>query len=335
MTIKDIAKLAGTSVATVSRVINGDARVAQATKQSVLLVIEQTGFTPNFVGRNLRRAKSGKILVIVPTTTNPFFSKILRGIEQRALESDYTVLVGVSQLNNELERKFLDMLITKQVDGVISFFSTIDKQELSEIARKLPYVECCEFSGCANVSHTFVDNEAAACDAVNYLVSYGHKRIAMISGKYYRSSEGLRATGYKRALAEAGLEFDPHLVEYGNYTYDGAALCCEKLLAQKNPPTAFFTVSDSTAAGTIKCLLEHGYKVGSDVDVIGFDNASIATMFIPSITSVSQPRFELGSTSFDLLLEKIQEINAISKTIILPHSLVVRESTGNKPLRSV
>lgn len=330
MTIKDIAKLAGVSVATVSRVINDDPGVAEKLRAKVLQVIKETNYVPNTVGRNLRKSKSDMILVMLPTLSNPFYAKILKGIEKRASENDYGILVSVTHHESRIEKKYLKMLQMKQADGVISLFSTLKAEELNELARQYPVVQCCEYTEGAQLPYVMIDNKKAAYEATKYFIAKGHKKIGMISGSFYESSEKAREQGYKDALLEAGLPFDGSYIFKSNYKPEGAMDTCRELLALPEPPTAILTVSDTLAIGAIKYLKSVGVKVGKEIDVIGFDNASITRVYDPTISTVSQPRFDLGTVSVDLVIEKINNLQAVNKGIILPHELILRESTGTE-----
>lgn len=331
MTIKDIAKLSGTSIATVSRVINNDSRVGKDLKQRVLAVIKATNYIPNTMGRNLRKSKSEMILVMLPTLSNPFYSKILKGIEERASELGYGVFLTVTHLQWKIEKKYLEMVKTKQVDGVISLFTKLSIDEIDELASKYPFVQCCEYTEGAKLPYVMIDNQKAAYAAVNYFISHGHKKIGMISGSFYENSEKSRENGYKTALLDAGLPFDENYIIKSNYKPENGMEICKKLLNYPQPPTAILTVSDSLAIGAIKYLKTANINVGGNIEIIGFDNASITKVYDPSISSVSQPRYALGKVSVDLLVEKINDLSVVNKGVILPYELILRESTRRNP----
>lgn len=330
MTIKDVAKVAGVSVATVSRVINNDSSVSETTIEKVNKAIKETNYIPNTVGRNLRKSKSEMILVMLPTLSNPFYSKILRGIEERATEQGFGILISVTHHDVKLERKYLKMLTTKQVDGAITLFSQLSLKEINDLSSTYPFVQCCEYTEDAKLSYVMIDNQKAAYEATRYFISRGHKSIGMISGSFYASSEKLREQGYKEALLGEGVAFDEKYIMKSNYKPESGMALCKALLELDPSPTAIIAVSDTLAIGAIKHLKSVGLEAGKDVEVIGFDNASIATLYEPSISTVAQPRYDLGTTSVELVLEKIHNLKSVNKKIILPHEILFRESTSYK-----
>ena len=330
MNIKDVARVAGVSVATVSRVINQDKGVSEATIERVKKAIAETHYIPNTFGRNLRKTKSDMILVLFPTLSNPFYSTILKGIEDRAAELGYGILICVTHHDDAVEKKYLNMLRTKQVDGVISLYSTMAKKEINDLAVDFPFVQCCEYTDGAKVSYVMIDNKRAAEEATRYFIEKGHKNIGMISGNFYLSSEAQREEGYREALKSAGIPFRPEYIRKSNYRPESGMETCRELLELENPPTAILAVSDMLAIGAIRYLTSVGMEAGKGVEVIGFDNASIARFYVPSISTVAQPRYDLGTTSVDLIVEKIVSLRSITKKIILPHELIFRESTSGE-----
>lgn len=327
MTIKDIAKLCNTSVATVSRVINNDPKVADLTRKKILAVIEEQHFVPNVTGRNLRTQKCNKILILIPTMANQFFARILEGINDKAEEYGYDTLVGITNLDETRELKYLDMLRTKDVDGCISFFNTLSAEQITELAGDYPFVQCCEPTLRANISSVVVNNKQAIYEVCSEFIAEGHKTIGMLSGNYYKYSEQSRETGYKEALIEHGLKVDESLIIKNFYRYKDGSDGVRELMKRKNPPTAIICASDSLALGAINELKLLGKNPGKDIKVIGFDNTSITSYFSPTISSVAQPRYDLGQEAFKLLYEKLQDNNSPYKKILLPHRIVHRDST--------
>jgi DNA-binding LacI/PurR family transcriptional regulator len=309
--------------------------VSPETREKVESAIAETGYVPNFLGRNLRVSKTHKILIILPTVDNPFYSEIMEAIQEEATHSEYTILIGVTNEDPILETKYMDMLTTKQVDGAITFLSKYDKESLSQWASQYPLVQCCEYTEGAQITNISVDNEQGAFDAVSYLVRKGHTKIGAIGGQLYFASESERTAGYKRALRQAGIDFKPEYCYVADYTPEGGFRGAKALMALEDPPTALFAYGDTMALGAIKALSDMGKIVVGrkdgerNVAVIGFDDIQLAGMISPTISSVYQPKYELGKRSFRLLMEQINKgpENKEFYSIKLMHKLVIRESS--------
>ena len=331
MNIKDIAALAETSVATVSRVINNDDYVSDETRRRVLEVIESTGYKPNLVGRALRSQRSGKILVLMPSISNPYYSRVLQGVEHRASAHGYDTLACITHRDPASESRYLDLVRTKQVDGAISFTITMPEDKLVRFAAKYPYVQCGARTIGSSISYTCIDNVAASQEAIEYFIQPGHARIAFVNGWFDRPYEQDREAGYKTALQKHGIPFREEYLRGCDYNYTGGFDACRELMALPEPPTAIFTSSDQTAAGVTKYLLKIGKMPGKDVDVIGFDGTYLSDMCTPAISSVSQPGYDMGKTAFDLLYERICDPKAITKHVVMSHTLAHRETTHPLP----
>lgn len=328
MNIKDIAEICGLSVATISRVINNDPRVADSTRKKVLSVIEKHNFMPNITGRSLRTQKSNKILVLLPTMDNQFYTSIIEGIQDKAEEKNYATLVAVTNLDQTKELKYLDMLKMNHVDGCISLFNTLDPEKINQLSSKFPFVQCCEKTIGADVSNVVIDNETAVFETTSEFIKNGHNTIAFISGDYYKYSERSREAGFRRAHQQADMFLDEKLIIKHFYKYTDGADAVKYLMHLEKMPTAIVCASDSLAIGAISELKKNDYKVGKDIFVIGFDNTSITEFYNPSISSIAQPRYELGQEAFNLLHQKLINIHSTNKKIILPYKIIHRESTG-------
>lgn len=329
MNIKDIAKLSGTSVASVSRVLNNDPRVTDATKQKIRKVIDETGYKPNYVGRSLRKRASKKLLIMLPTISNPFYSEIVEGFDNKAMSENFGVLLAVTHRKAEIERKYYDLLFTKQVDGVASFIPVISYEEINAISKEYPFVACCWNGGPeVNANYVCIDNEKAVYDAVKHLLELGHTRIALLNGNYReRLYEHEREKGYVSALESMNIPVRKEYMLICNYDYQSAYNKAAKLMALPEPPTAIMTLSDERAAGVVKYLNENGLTPGVDVDVVGFDNNVVSKVTTPEITTISQPRYEIGQSAAELLINQIRDNTKPFKGIIMSHQLIIREST--------
>ncbi|GHV44601.1 catabolite control protein A [Synergistales bacterium] len=327
MKIKDIATLSGTSVATVSRVMNDDPRVRPVTRQKVLEVITSTGYKPNYMGRNLRKLKSNVILALVPTLANQIYARLLHGVEEKAMEYGYELVITVTHRKSEIEKKQLDMLYTKEADGAITFMSFLDDEYLEATAQKFPLVLCSGTSQCDSLSYTCINNEEAAYDATRHLLKLGHRFIARLNSTFSPIYEEERKKGFRRAMEEAGLQIDSCYLFNDGYSYHDGYAYTQKLMELPAPPTAILAFSDTIAAGCIKYLVDHGIRPGIDVDVMGFDNIDLGEIITPSLSTISMPLHELGEIAFDLLRDKMENIHSMRKGIIVDHKLVLRDST--------
>lgn len=328
MNIKKIAELAGVSTATVSRVINDSPRVSAKVREQVQKVIDEQRFFPNYVGRNLRQLHTKKILVTIPHASSPFYGNVLNGIEERANEQGYDVLVMVTGQAVERERRALGLLQTKQVDGAVLCAPSLDISELHELARQYPLaLACIGLDGSpVPISNATIDSSRAIYDMVQHCIDQGRRRVALMRGIADTSIDIVAEQGYRNALEHNGIDYCESLNKTGTPGFTGEAMCAD-LMALPSPPDAIVTISDQLAIGCVRHLLRSGRIPGEDVDVVGFHDSPIASLFIPALSTLSQPMQQIGATSFDLLHEKMEDIQALEKTIILPHRLIFRETT--------
>jgi LacI family repressor for deo operon, udp, cdd, tsx, nupC, and nupG len=326
-TIKDVANLAGVSVATVSRVLNEEKNVKLSTKRNVEQAIEALNYSPNLLGRHLRKNKTKNVLVLLPTISGPFYSAVIKGIQACAEKEAYQIMIAITDSDVGKEERSIKMLETKLVDGLILFAPQVCKERLETLAKNYPLVQCCEYIEGAQVSVVSIDNLQAAYDATCYFLNLGHEKIAMITSKVVCPSSKLREQGFRKALLDHNKVLKEEYILHTDYTYTAGMEATKKLLQGAEPPTAIFATSDSLAIGAIKAAVQMGIKVGEEIDIIGFDDTSIAKMYQPAITTVTQPRFKIGEVAMSLLLEKINDLHLTTEFVTLPHELVVRDST--------
>lgn len=326
-TIKEVTKAAQVSVATVSRVLNHDRNVAPQTRERVMEVIARTGYTPNVLGRNLRKRNTDRILVLIPSLSNQFLSGVIRGMESEARERGLQVMISATHNDSDAERGYLELLQNRSVDGMILLGSTLPEEELSCHAQRYPLVMCSEWKEGTTLSAAGIDNFQAGFDAVTALLTGGRRKIAMVSNETVDSAR-LRTAGYRAALEKAGIPCEEaYIVNHYEYTYRAGMRACRKLMELPEPPDAIFAVSDELAAGVCKELLSREMVPGREVDVFGFDNTTMSRVVTPSISTVSQPRKKIGETAVMLLAEKMEDPSAPSRIVQLPHELILREST--------
>ena len=327
-TIDDVARLAGVSVATVSRVINNSDAVRKSTADKVRGAIGQLSYTPNLAARNLRRNESRIVMMLAPNFTNPYYTHILSGICDMSRELGYISLVYNTYDTVSLNRESLVKLIEEnRVDGTITLGCNKDDEWINDFKDEYPIVQCSEYARNADVPHISVDNFRAANESVNYLMSLGHKRIGFMGSSNDFISTKLRYEGYCKALADAGLSLRSEYVVNGSvdYSFQSGKAAAEKLLSLNERPTAIFCVSDVLALGTIAQAHEMGIDVPEQLSVTGFDDVDYTTMFHPHLTTVKTPCYELGQQAMKMLQQYMQK-NTFERHVFLPHEFIERES---------
>lgn len=329
--IKEIAKAANVSPATVSRVLHNPELVSEAKRTQVLEVIKRTGYTPNSLGVSLRKAKTHKLVAIIPDVISAFNYPVIRAIESLALEKGYSLLLGDTQEQESRERSFAAMARSRQADGIFLFCSRMpfDIDPDITLAEQLPpIVNACEMVDMPGLPKVNIDNQQAAKDATEYLLSLGHRRIGIVAGNLNTPSTIERLAGFKAALASAGVAFDPQLVEAANYSLAQATRATNTLLSCPEPPTALFAFSDEMAMSCIAAATERGLRIPTDLSVMGFDNISYSAFMNPSLTTMAQPMAEIGRKCMELILPQLEGEPMVESSHILPHELIVRNSTG-------
>ncbi len=329
ITIKDVAKAAGVSVATVSRVLNGSANVSDSAIKAVNNTINQLGYSPNFLGRNLRKRETNRILVIQPSSEHSLYAKIIAGIQETAALSGYDIITAISNNTPEAEDRHLNMLYNRTVDGAVLLGTTLDAGKINALAGSYNIALCGESVDGANVLTVVVDDEKGAYDAAKTLINKGHKKIAIVSAGDASSSSREREKGFFAALSDNGIEIRNEYVYRGDYEYENAALAVRSFMSLSDKPTAIFAVSDNLAAGVIRESANMGLQVGKGLAVIGFDDITWCERFVPSISSVAQPCAEMGRLVAEKLLGNIKNGNRDSCRYTLGHKIIMRESTGD------
>lgn len=326
-TMKDVAQLAGVSTATVSRALMSPDKVSEATKKRVEEAVVEAGYAPNSLARNLRRNESKTIVAIVPDICDPYYTEIIRGIEDAATDNGYLVLLGDSGRQKRRESSFVNLVFTKQCDGMLLLGTDlpfgISKSEQKYLP---PMVMACEFSPELELPTVHIDNLTSAFKAVNYLTQMGHKRIAQISGPTSAFLCQFRHQGYQQALRRVGLEMKPDYCVEGDFSFVSGAQALQRLLELPQPPTAIFCHNDLMAIGVIQEAKKQGLKVPEDLSVVGFDDITFAQYCDPPLTTVSQPRYEIGHQAMMMLLDRLRGHEVRAGSILLDTELIVRDS---------
>jgi LacI family repressor for deo operon, udp, cdd, tsx, nupC, and nupG len=329
--IQDVAKLADVSTATVSRALAMPERVSPEARARVLEAIAKTGYVPNPAARTLRSQKTYMVLVVLPDLSNTFFSKILRGIEETLFEAGYGMIISDLDGSPEKEAHFAAFTAAGRVDGAIllngHLFGQSREGEGQPARITIPLVALCEAIPAADIPQIEIDNRTAACRMTQHLASLGHRRIAYVSGPASNSLERDRFQGFKDGLETAGLAFDPALVLPGDYTIEAGVRAGHDLVARSTRPTAVFCTSDEMAIGLMRTLFSAGLRVPEDISVAGFDDIEFAAVAEPPLTTMHQPRRELGQAAASVLIDLLQG-RPSPKLIRLETELVIRSSVA-------
>jgi LacI family repressor for deo operon, udp, cdd, tsx, nupC, and nupG len=327
--IKDIAAKAGVSIATVSHAFRNPARVSDATREKVLATAREVGYSPNRLAASLRTSRSGNIVAIIPDIANGFNSAIIKAIEKVAHTNGYSVLLGDTQGMADREREFASMTRSQQADGIVLMSHRVpfDAAANGRWVGLPPMVSACEYSGYDDFPSTGIDDRKAAIDATRHLIDYGHRDIALITGEIETSSSRDRVKGFRDAMSDAGLPVRARLIMTGEYSASWGERATALLLQRKVRPTAIFCFSDEIALGSMFALRQQGFNVPRDMSVMGFDNIQFAAYFAPPLTTVAQPREEIGKLAADLLFDLINGISPARMRHVLEHQLVIRDST--------
>jgi LacI family repressor for deo operon, udp, cdd, tsx, nupC, and nupG len=324
-TVKEIAAAAKVSVATVSRALQRPELVSEKTRERINEVVKRLGYTPNALARNLRTARTRLIVALLPDIANPFFSEVIRGIEQVAYEKGYSVLLGETQSNLVREQAYADMVAARQVDGMITMFHRVPAIPMDG---RLPLVNACEYVKDSAISSVYVDNVAAAEAAIDYLVALGHRDIAFIAGPSSSPICVDREQGYHLALKRAGIAVDPALTAVGDFSIEAGERAIEMFRTQGRTFSAVFCSNDEMAIGAMRALSSAGLRIPEDVSVIGFDDIRFSRYTTPPLTTLSQPKNALGREAMTMLIEILNDPTVPPRKRVLSAELVVRGSTG-------
>lgn len=323
-TISDVADYAKVSVATVSRVLNNKANIKSDTKERVYQAIAELNYT---VPATCGNAKKRLLLMITPKITNPFYSSIFDGATKTANKNGYQLLICQSSHDN-LTMKDLESIILEEATAGIILLQRLSDETLTKLAAQYPVVQCCEYNENCDVSYVSVDDFLAAKNVMDYLISIGRSRFAMVNSTLNFNYARYREQGFLDALRQAKLPINENWVLHlPEISYDMAFSSVAQLLQQQERPDAIFAASDVFAAAAIKASQHIGLHVPKDIAVVGFDNLDICNIAAPSITSVNQPTSEMGMMACTLLIEKIKNPGNENQHLLMQTNLVVRGST--------
>lgn len=329
VTIKDVARMAGISISTVSRVVNNSKPVSSEIRDKVLKIIEETGYVPNPVARSLVMKKSQLIGVLVPDISNLFISELLNGIEEICKMYGYDVLLCNTYGETDEELKYINLLRSKQVAGVVFVSWKIEKLCVDLLAEsKIPCAYIAKNAQDFDIYSVCIDHKKATYDMTKHLIAKGHERIAFFRSSVDDSIEdSQRLKGYKKALEEEGKTVDLSLILQGDRTPESGYALTLQLMEQKKRVDAIFASSDEMAIGVIGALTDQGLHIPEDVSVVGYDDIKMASMMRPTLTTIRQPIYDMGAVSVRMVVKLINEEPIEDKVNFLPYELIERQSS--------
>ena len=329
-TLKDVAKAAGVSSATVSRYLTGHARLSDETRADVERAIRELNYRPNRVARRLQATggRSGLLGLVIPDMRNPFFTDIGHGVEDAAQQHGYTVILGHSNDSVEREARYLDLFHAEHVDGVVLPTVRSVDATVADLSRGDIPVVCVDRKTAAEVDTVISDNVKGARLATEHLLALGHRRIGFVGGLPEISTTQERLAGYRGALAAAGLPVCRELIVEGDSRQESGRLRTGRLLALPTPPTALLGGNNLMTLGALQAIREQTLRIPDDVAIVGYDDMPWSSAFTPPLTAVDQPGYEMGRRAAEILLRRIEAPDTPPRTVVLHPRLVVRGSCG-------
>lgn len=329
MNQREIAKLAGVSSATISRVINNDPGVSDETRKYVREIIEKYSYVTNVNARNLRMSRAKAIGFLISNFSNPFFVSIYQGMEKICTEKGYNIIIGITNEKTELQKKAIDLFLSYQVSGIIGSFVDMDEPTLKKLKGMKDNVILLDRHIKGIEADTIeIDNEGGAVQQVNYLADLGHRKIAVIHGK--NDSPGVsRLEGFYKGMKDRGLSVRPEYVICGNYNEQDSYYSTVQLLQLPDMPTAIIAHNNLMCIGAYKAIRDLGKKIPEDVSLIGFDNFDYANYLEPGITLIDRPVDQMGEMAAKMVFERLEyTYTGSARRIVLPVKLKISKSCG-------
>lgn len=327
-TIGDVAEKAGVSVATVSHVINGTRYVSSELTERVENAMDELGYHPNVVARSLKTDKTQTLGLLASDLSNPFFSKLLRGVEDRALEEDYSLIVCNTDETLEKEKLYIDVLSQRKIDGLLIAPTGKSDKSLSTLReREIPFVFIDRKARGIEADAVLSDNVGGSMAATRHLVDLGHRRIGIILGLESVNTTQERLKGYKKVLDEENIKYDPKLVKKGYSQVGGGVEAAEELLSLEDHPSAIFSTNNLMTIGAMQGIQRNDYSCPEEISLIGFDDFAWASTFKPRLTTVAQVPYDIGAKAADVLFKRIEDETPNPKDVRMPTKLKSREST--------
>ncbi|WP_187363009.1 LacI family DNA-binding transcriptional regulator [Massilia aquatica] len=324
-TLIDVARHAGVSPSTVSRILNGTAKVSDDKRAAVMAAIEKMHFAPNQMAQGLKKGRSMTIGIVVQDISSPFFDETLRGVDDGLKGTGYASVIVSGHWNAVEETERIRLLLARKVDGIIVLSGHLPDDTILQFASQRPIVSTGRDMHTKSALGFKLDNENGAFMAVRHLVELGHRRIAFVTGPSHHRDADERLVGYKRALAESDLEYDEKLVVGGDFHESGGLLAVYHLFETNQQFTAVFAANDLSAYGVRLCLYRKGIRVPDDISLVGFDDLPGSSYTTPPLTTIRQPLYDMGRIATNALLALINGEPVMAQ--IPPLELVVRETT--------
>lgn len=325
-TMKDIARIAKVSTSTVSHVINNTRYVSDEIREKIMKVVNELNYTPSAVARSLKVKETKTLGMLVTATSNPFFAEVVSGVEQYCNQHHYNLIISSIDGNEQRLQQNIQTLIQKQVDGLLLMYSDTRHAMVEQLNLNLPIVVMDWWPTELNADKIYENSEFGAYLATKTLIEQGHKNIAIITGKLDKSLARNRLLGYQKALQDAHLPINPDWIIESHFDFEGGVEGMKKLLQITPHPTAVFACSDTIAVGVYQVAWQQGLRIPQDISVIGYDNIMLAQYLTPPLTTIHQPKAELGKLAVETLLERIKSPNLEYKTTMLQPQLIWRAS---------
>ncbi|KGQ37456.1 substrate-binding domain-containing protein [Gallibacterium genomosp. 1] len=325
-TMKDIARIAKVSTSTVSHVINNTRYVSDEIREKIMKVVNELNYTPSAVARSLKVKETKTLGMLVTATSNPFFAEVVSGVEQYCNQHHYNLIISSIDGNEQRLQQNIQTLIQKQVDGLLLMYSDTRHAMVEQLNLNLPIVVMDWWPTELNADKIYENSEFGAYLATKTLIEQGHKNIAIITGKLDKSLAHNRLLGYQKALQDAHLPINPDWIIESHFDFEGGVEGMKKLLQITPRPTAVFACSDTIAVGVYQVAWQQGLHIPQDISVIGYDNIMLAQYLTPPLTTIHQPKAELGKLAVETLLERIKSPDLEYKTTMLQPQLIWRAS---------
>ncbi|WP_414165438.1 ribose operon transcriptional repressor RbsR [Superficieibacter sp. BNK-5] len=328
-TMKDVARLAGVSTSTVSHVINKDRFVSEAITDKVAAAIKTLNYAPSALARSLKLNQTRTIGMLITASTNPFYSELVRGVERSCFERGYSLVLCNTEGDEQRMNQNLETLMQKRVDGLL-LLCTETHQPSQEIMQRYPSVptvmmDWAPFDGDSDLIQ---DNSLLGGDlATQHLIDQGYTRIGCLTGPLDKTPARLRLEGYRKAMHRAGLAIPDGYEITGNFEFGGGFAAMQQLLAHPVPPEAVFAGNDAMAVGAYQALYQAGKRIPEDMGIVGYDDIELARYMTPPLTTIHQPKDELGELAIDVLIHRMAQPDQQQQRVQLTPELVVRGST--------